>query len=293
MSKQKAVTRVLRVFAALPRPISRTAGRILGWLAWHFAKKARHFTETNITHCFPKMPADQRKVLARRAFLQTGELISDLAVTWLWPKEKLRSLITQVDGLDALRSAFEQNRGVLVLTPHLGNWEILFPAIAGQFPLAAMYRPPRQSALEPIIVSARQRNGGEVFPATASGVRHTIRALKSGKVTFVLPDQEPEDSAGIFVPFFGQPALTMTLPARLCQKTQCAVLFAAAYRRHGRFYVEFCHGAFPCDHTMPTDVFCRNMNRSLEALILKSPEQYQWSYKRFYTQPNGRPQIYI
>ncbi len=284
--------RLLKLLASLPLPVSRALGRFIGQLNWYFSAKQKHFVRTNLEHCLPELSLEQRKFMAKQSMKASGQLVAELAATWLWPSEKICQLPIEVEGMEHLQSAFEKKTGVMILTPHLGNWELLFPFFNGKFPLSAMYKPARMKILDDLIKAQRAQNGGEVFPASARGVRNIIRALKQGKVTFILPDQEPAQNAGVFAPFFKQPAWTMTLPGRLYEKTGCELLFACVLQTEKGFRIIF-RTAQGISQAMEQQDLAEAINLNMESLIRIAPEQYQWSYKRFYYQPDGQEQIYL
>jgi len=289
--KERLLVRLLRILSHLPLPWSRRLGRTIGWLAWHGAHKQRHFSQVNITHCYPHLNPGERERLAKASMLSSGELLAEVAATWLWPCARLRRLSITYEGLALVDAAYAEGRGVLIAAPHLGNWELLFPLLSDRFAVAAMYKPPRMKSLDTLICEVRERDGGEMFPASARGVRAVIKALRAGKLTFVLPDQEPGTHGGVFVPFFGQSAWTMTLPGRLLKASGCTLLYACVLRTPAGFKLVFRPSgitARTADEEVPELV-----NQGMQALIELAPEQYQWSYKRFYTQPPGQSQIYL
>src|SRR5690606_27260248 len=130
---------------------------------------------------------------------------------------------------DVLRAALDAGRGVVILAPHIGNWEWLGRWLGRHFQAANMYLPPKKNPeLGAALVAARSRDGPVLVPAAAGGVRALLRRLKAGGVVAILPDQEPKQAGAEFAPFFGQPALTMTLASNLLARTGARAVFAAA-----------------------------------------------------------------
>jgi len=290
--KQYFAVALIKGFAKLPLPLSQFIGRFVGRLNWWFGKNLVHFTKTNIAHCLPHLDPQQQQQLAKASLLSAGELVAEFSSTWLWSAEKLAKLDIDCESLESLEKASQSGKGVLLLSPHLGNWEMLLPIITPHFEVVAMYKPPRMKALDALIRQVREKDGAAVVPANSAGIRSIFKAVKKGKITILLPDQEPAENAGIFVPFFNQPAWTMTLPAKMIQKTQCAVVFSAVVRTPNGYKL-IIRRAEEFSHESSIAEISAAINRHMETLVLEYPEQYQWSYKRFYRQPDGQPQIYI
>ena len=181
-------------------------------------------------------------------------------------------------------------RGVLLLVPHFGNWEFL-ALFLGRFQLVALYDPPRQQTLEVPVKQARQRTGAKLVPLNRKGLKTAYQTLKSGGLLGLLPDQVPDRSSGIHVPFFNQPALTMTLVHRLICRTQPIVLMASAMRVGSAFKITIEEPAAAIKSENAHEALTA-MNQSIEALVLKAPEQYQWEYRRFKSPPDGRSRVY-
>jgi KDO2-lipid IV(A) lauroyltransferase len=187
--------------------------------------------------------------------------------------------------------AYASGRGVVFLTPHLGCFEITAQALAERFapqhgPLTVLYRPARQAGLAEVMLSARQRPGLAAVPTNLSGVRQMIKALRAGQAVGLLPDQVPPEGMGVWAPFFGKPAYTMTLAARLAAQTGAQVVliwgerlpWGQGYRLHT--------GALGHDLSPELEVAVVQINQAMERLVLQRPGQYLWGYAR-YKQPRG------
>ena len=187
--------------------------------------------------------------------------------------------------------AYASGKGVLFLTPHLGCFEVTAQALAQRFgaqhgPLTVLYRPARQAALAQVMEDARNRPGLEAVPTTLAGVRQMIKALRSGHAVGLLPDQVPPEGMGQWAPFFGKPAYTMTLAARLALQTGAEVVliwgerlpWGRGYRLH----------ASRLGHELSTelDVAVVQINQAMEQLVRQCPGQYLWGYAR-YKGPRG------
>ncbi|MGQ9725136.1 MAG: lysophospholipid acyltransferase family protein [Tepidimonas sp.] len=198
------------------------------------------------------------------------------------------------EGAAHIDAALAHGQGVLFLTPHLGCFEVTPRAYAERFgaraPITVLYRPPRQRALQALLRQARQRPGMAAAPATLAGVRQLMAALRRGEAVGLLPDQVPPAGLGVWAPFFGRPAYTMTLAARLAQQPGVRVLLAWGERlSRGRGYVVHVQ---PWEQVMNEPLAAdaaqaaAQINRAMEALIARAPAQYLWGYARYKT-PRG------
>jgi KDO2-lipid IV(A) lauroyltransferase len=190
-----------------------------------------------------------------------------------------------IENWELAQAALDAKTGVIFLTPHLGCFEIIAQAIATKTPLTALYRPPRKAALKPLIEGARSRHNLLLAPANLAGVRTLFKALKKGQAIGLLPDQVPQNGEGIWADFFGRPAYTMTLPAKLQQMSGAPIILSYAERLpFGRGYViRFVPFEETPGHT--TEQRTLAINLAMEKLIARCPAQYIWSYNRYKTPP--------
>lgn len=214
----------------------------------------------------------------------SGKLVAELPRLWLG-----RPVPVLWDGAQHVEAALDAGRGVLFLTPHLGCFEITAQAYAHRYglarqPMTVLFRPPRQPWLHDLVTRARARPGLFTAPTTLAGVKQMIKALKSGQSLGLLPDQVPPLGMGLWLPFFGRQAYTMTLAVRLAQQTGATVLLAWGERlswgRGYRVHVQPLPARLPADSAQAADF----INRAMEALIRGCPQQYLWGYAR-YKQP--------
>ncbi len=164
------------------------------------------------------------------AIAEAGKAALELPKIWLRPQDEVIARVVKVTGWELVEDAWSAGRGILFLTPHLGCFEIAAQYYAARKPITVLYRRPKQGWLAPLIEAGRGANL-TLAPADLSGVRRLLKALKSGEAVGMLPDQVPGKGEGVWVPFFGRPAFTMTLAARLAD-TGATVLLAYAERLH-------------------------------------------------------------
>ncbi|MBK6472772.1 MAG: lysophospholipid acyltransferase family protein [Betaproteobacteria bacterium] len=264
-------------------------GGLMGWLAYLLSPSYRSRLKANATLAGVSA-ADRRAAVA-----DAGRLVMELPRLWLRPREQPIGDPVRWEGAELLEDLLARGRGLVLLTPHMGSFEVSAQAYAERFgarqPITVLYRPARQPWLRELEETARARPALATAPANLAGVRLMLRALRKGETVGLLPDQVPPDGMGVWVPFFGQPAYTMTLAARLVLQTGAAVAVLWTERLpQGAGYVV---RALPLPVPLPEKAADGSydeaaaalaINRSMEAVILCKPSQYLWGYHR-YKQP--------
>ncbi|MBT8107885.1 MAG: lysophospholipid acyltransferase family protein [Gammaproteobacteria bacterium] len=271
----------LRLCAALPRRVLHFLAACAGWLAWPFRTTTRKITERNIAIAFPDLPSSEQRHLAKASFRQLFHAIADIGPTWLPPVERVLGRISRVIGEEHLRESMTENRGVIVILPHLGNWELIGLYLAARYPMTSLFKAPKVAAVHDIVLRARQRNGNRLVPTNASGVRALMKALKSRELATILPDQLPPRESGEFAPFFGEPALTMTLVTRLITRCNSKAVLAYATLQPDNSYQLVFRPAEEGIYSSDPATALIALNKSVEQCVLDCPEQYRWEYKRF------------
>jgi KDO2-lipid IV(A) lauroyltransferase len=255
-------------------------GSALGWLVYLASPSYRRRLRTNLEQAgFGQY--------RRQAVAEAGKAIVELAFVWCARPERVARHAT-VENWELVQARLDAGRGIVFLTPHLGCFEMTAQQIALRTALTVMYRPPRKSALKPLVEGARARHNLHLAPANLSGVRILAKTLKGGQPIGLLPDQVPQEGEGVWAPFFGRNAYTMTLPAKLAQLGKADILLVYAERRaRGAGYVvRFV--PFDGDLAGSPAEQAAAINRAMEQLIARCPAQYFWSYNR-YKQPDGVP----
>jgi len=286
--KALIIKSLLYSFASLPlsalHQIATGLGRLL---AVNSRFRLTQITRINVDLCFPQLTTSAKEAFVQQSLIETCKTFIELGALWLWSPDKVLNLIQQVSGEEHLQQALQQGKGVILLTPHLGAWELAGLYASAHYPLTALYRPPKLSRLNDFILTARQRAGGRYVPTTQTGIRALYHALKCHEVVGILPDQVPSE-AGLFVPFFGIPAYTMTLVSRLARKTGAPVIFTYAKRLAvGQgFHLHFLPaGSITTANDLESAT--KALSQGIESCIRHCPTQYQWGYKRFKVRPVG------
>jgi KDO2-lipid IV(A) lauroyltransferase len=268
---------VFRLLSWLPLSVLHAAGVALGWLVYLLSPSYRRTLKENIGRAGF---ADH----LRAAIGETGKSITELPFVWYADPAYVAKAV-KMENWEVVQRAFDAGNGVLFLTPHLGCFEATAQAMAEHTPLTVLYRPPRKAILKPLLEDARARHNLALAPANLAGVRMLFKALKKNGVIGLLPDQVPQLGEGVWANFFGTPAYTMTLPAKLHQMTGAPIILTYAERLpHGKGYVM---------HFVPFEGILSGsaeqqaemINAAMEKLIARCPAQYFWSYKRYKVPP--------
>lgn len=266
-----------RVLSVLPLPMLHAIGSLLGWLVYLASPAYRRRLKDNIMRAgFPRS--------LHQAVAEAGKNILELPFIWCASPQRVLGS-AKIENWEIVQAALDAKRGIVFLTPHLGCFEITAQYVATRTPLTVMYRPPRKEALKPLIEGARARADLKLAPATLAGVRTLLKTLRSGGPIGVLPDQVPQNGEGVWADFFGKPAYTMTLPAKMQQMSGAPIILVYAERlSFGRGYlIRFVPFEEPLGDTPQQQA--RAINAAMERLIARCPAQYFWSYNRYKTPP--------
>jgi KDO2-lipid IV(A) lauroyltransferase len=269
-----------RFFSHWPLWALHAIGQSVGWLAWLFSPTYRQRFSANVK------TAGLQFSQVRGAIGQAGSMSTELPRLWMG---KSPAMVWTEGSLACVESAYAAGHGVLFLTPHLGCFEVTAQALTATFsakfgPLTVLYRPSRKEGLGQVMEATRARPGLDTAPTTLAGVRQMIKALRAGRAVGLLPDQVPPEGMGQWTPFFGKPAYTMTLAARLALQTGAKLMviwgerlpWGQGYRIHA--------SELNTPEKADVDLLVLQINQAMERLILTRPDQYLWGYAR-YKQP--------
>lgn len=281
---QRGLLGLLGLLGHLPLPLLHTLGGWLGWLTFRLSPRMRRLTRENLrgSGLCPDEAVFAR--VLREAVREQGRQALELPFLWFRPAREVCALVRGCDGQDAVLEAIAAGRGVVLLTPHLGCFEVAAIYAASLFPLTALYRAAKLPLLNHLMVEGRRREGLALAPADRRGVRMIYQALRRGEAVGILPDQAPGAGDGVWAPFFGRPAYTMTMVGRLCEALDPAVFLAFARRLPAgagyHIVVRRVTGE------LRGEAGARTLNAALEQLIAEAPGQYLWGYNR-YKEPAG------
>ncbi|MDP2760986.1 MAG: lysophospholipid acyltransferase family protein [Sideroxyarcus sp.] len=271
------------VLARLPLSLLHWLGAMLGRLTYLVSARYASRLRENLRQAgYAESASDWRRIL-RANIREAGKGMLELPWVWRRPYPESLSAVRRCEGWQHLQAAADQGKGVIVLTPHMGCFDIIAAYIASHLPITVLYRPPRQQALDGLMQQARTRGQMKLAATDLGGVRQLLKALKRKELVGILPDQVPGNGEGEWAPFFGRPAYTMTLIGRLMQSSGAPVVMAWSQRlpRGAGYAIHFA----PLDLN-PAQSIPQQLNAALEEVIRKHPEQYLWSYNR-YKVPRG------
>lgn len=284
--KTVIVTTLLRILSWIPLRVLHAIADVVGTFVYLLPTETRRVTLINLNTAFPDMKENERRQLAKRSIRETIKTGFELGHMWYGSLEHVLGMINNVRGLEYVRAAQASGQGIIYAAPHIGSWELLGIYVSSLGPLTTLYKPPKIKGLNQLIAASRAKAGAELVATDRHGVVRLTRTLQQGGATGILPDQQPRQDGGVFAPFFGKPAFTMTLLPKLATRTKALVLFAYAERLpQGKgFNVVFEPADTDISHEDPV-IAAAALNRSVEQVVLAVPSQYQWEYKRFRKRP--------
>jgi KDO2-lipid IV(A) lauroyltransferase len=274
---------LFRFFSRWPLGLLHMLGAALGWLVWLASARYRAQFRANVAQA--GLPFE----VARPAIAEAGRFVGELPKLWMRPRSQSCLGNVQVQGQTHADQAFSQGRGVIFFGPHCGSFELGPQALAELYgPITAIYRPARKAWLARLESFARDRQNLTVVPASLSGIRLMHKALKANQAVAMLTDQVPPEGWGVWAPFFGKPAYTMTLVDRLQQSCDASIILAYAERLSGGRGYALHLSAMP--GALAGERPARQLNRAIEGLVRRCPAQYYWGYNRYKVPAGAEPQ---
>jgi KDO2-lipid IV(A) lauroyltransferase len=268
---------LFRLLGRMPLSLLHRAGAALGWLVYRLSPRYAERIRANLYASGIGGDETQRRELLRAAVGEAGKGMTELLAVWFGSDEKVAGLAAECEGWDIAQAAHARGKGMIIVTPHLGCFEMVGLFVARRLPMTSLYRPPRLGWIEPLMLAGRSRWQAVLAPASLRGVRMLYKALARGEVVGLLPDQTPGAGEGVWADFFGRPAYTMTLVRRLHDKSRAPVVMVVAERLPaGRGY-RLRFRELPAQSLVDE----ATINRAIEAEIRRCPEQYLWSYYRY------------
>lgn len=273
---------IFYLLSRLPLAWLHALGAVLGWLVWLLSPTYRRHMRENMVLA---LGVDGERRVRFSAIAHAGRQSLELPKIWLRPLDEVAARVVKITGWELAEEAMQAGKGILYLTPHLGCFEITAQYLSTHAPITVLYRPPKQAWLQTMIETGRAREQLHIAPADLTGVRALLKALKKGEAVGMLPDQAPKVGEGRWIDFFGKPAYTMTLAARLSE-SGASVLMVWAERLPGGAGYHF-HLQRPTQEIVGnTEERAKQVSHEIETLIRQCPEQYLWGYNR-YKRPRG------
>jgi KDO2-lipid IV(A) lauroyltransferase len=278
MDASRLLVWLFDLLARLPLSALHRLGTILGWITYWSSRSYAHRLRENLGHALKFRPDLNFQKVLHASVGEAGKGLLELAWVWRRPLNEVVASVTQCKGWEHIETAHSQGKGVILLTPHLGCFDLISVYAAAQLPMVSMYRRPRWQFLDILMREGRERGLMKLAPADVGGVRLMLKALKRGELIGVLPDQVPANGEGEWAPFFGRPAYTMTMIGRLIESTGAVPIMSRMERLpQGKGYI-LSFAPLSLDQALPIS---HQINQALEEVIFSRPEQYLWSYNRY------------
>ncbi len=275
--------------AYLPWPWQQALGRVLGSMLHALARSRRRVAERNIALCFPELDAAAQATLVRRSFQALGIGLFEFARAWWGSVDPMRGSV-RVEGLEHLDAARAGGRGVIIISGHFTTLEIAARLMCDYAPLAGMYRPHDQGAMEWAVKHGRMRYAQAMF--TRDELRPALKHLKQGRLLWFAPDQDTRRGESVFVPFFGQPAYSLTSTHQLARMSGASVIAFAHERRADGGYTLRLSPPFEDFPSSDATADTARVMAAIEAMARQAPTQYLWIHRRFKRQPEGHGALY-
>ena len=270
----------------------RKASIFFGPLLLSRNKRTTDAIEKNLRLSLPELTEEERKAFIKDRLSRMCQTLFEMSHIWVKPPNKLLTYLDETSDNTTFEALVASDKGIMVLIPHIGNWEMMNAYLSQYRRLTAMYRPLKEPRLNHFIRDARERFNSLLVPTNSKGIIKIIQALKAEGMVAFLPDQVPEENVGgVFAPLFEHQAYTMTLAHKLTLKTKCQVFIGTAYQTETGFMPT----VLPIGEDFYSDdpvVAATCLNKTIEKTILLHPVQNQWEYKRYRVQPEGRQSLY-
>ncbi|HAJ72421.1 MAG TPA: lysophospholipid acyltransferase family protein [Methylophilaceae bacterium] len=267
---------IAKILAMLPLRVTHAIGAVIGWLFHQLKPKARAMLAQNLRHSglYPDEAEFNRAV--KQNIAHTGKSLIEGFAIWGSSQQRALSWIKAVKGEAQIDEALARGKGIIFLTPHMGCFEITSIFYGSKHPITVLYRPPRKSEMEALIVQGRSKGQVKLAQTNKAGVKALLQALSKGEAVGILPDQTANKGEGEWAPVFGRPAYTMVLASKLAEKTDAAVIMAFGERLpKGQGFVIHLHRLAQGAIATPAQ-----LNAAVEAQIRQCPLQYIWNYNR-------------
>jgi Kdo2-lipid IVA lauroyltransferase/acyltransferase len=284
-NQQTSTYRLLNFISRQPIQLSRFVAKMLAGLVNNFKiSKTSKTIGLNLQIAFPEMSAEERERICRASI--KNELCSYFEFFSIWgsSNQKNISRIHKVYGREIFDAALAEQKGIVLVVPHFGTWEVMNAWVAQYTSMTIMYKPVKDPGADQFVRRARSREQANLVPTDESGVRQIFKALKQGGTTVILPDHTPH-VGGDMVPYFGVPLASSNLSAKLIQKTKAKAILLYALRNDNDGFDMHIEAIDDAIYQGTANQGTQTIHQALEDLIRRYPEHYHWSYKRFKANP--------
>ena len=283
---------VLWLVVQLPYRLQLCIGRALGALMYRVAGDRRRIAARNLELCFPDKCAAERKHLLKENFASTGIAFFEMAMSWWWSKPRLAKL-AHIEGLEHLKQAQLEGRGVILMAFHFTTLEIGAALLGQKHTIDGMYREHGNPLFDFIQRRGRERHNLDSLAVERDDVRGMLKLLRSGRAIWYAPDQDYGAKQSIFVPLFGIQAATVTATSKFAKLGKALVVpFTQQRLADGSGYTLVIHPPMKDFPGESDEADCLRINQWVERAIRECPEQYLGAHRRFKTRPPGEPKLY-
>ncbi|HHW4678267.1 MAG TPA: lauroyl acyltransferase [Xylella sp.] len=287
-SKVRWLYRVASLVGHIPWPLLKRLADLMAcfWLCLN--TRESRVARRNVELIYPTLSCQERTRLHHQIMYSTARQALEMLHIWTHPQAENLGRLRELHGVDLYKAALASGQGVIIVVPHFGQWELVKQYMSHVGPFTFMYRPRHSAALDGFLELVRRADNVDQVAAEGMAIRRLLKVLKNGGAIGILPDQQPKMGDGVFAPFFGIEALTMTLVQRLAERTGAIVLYGWCERISPN--LEFTL------HVESADLAVTNadpmiaaiaLNEGIERIARRDPTQYQWTYKRYGLRPPG------
>ena len=285
-AKKSTTTRLLNFFSRRPIRFSRFFARMLaGLINTLKITKTTNTIRLNIDICLPHLTPEQKHNVTQATIRNELQSYMEFFSIWGSSNETNIARIRNVTGAEFFHQALAEQKGIILLAPHFGTWEVMNAWFAQYTKMTIMYKPIKNAEADQFVRNARSREQALLVPTDESGIRQIFKALKQGGTTVILPDHNPKHG-GEMIEYFDIPLESSNLSAKLIQKTKAKGLLVYAIRNETEDFDIFIE-------PMPDEIYEGTatdgtliIHHAIEDLIRRYPEHAHWSYKRFRANPD-------
>jgi len=280
--REQLITSLFSVVARLPWSVLSGLGVAVGYAMYLTNGREAKNVRANLGIAYPELSDEARKTLTKQALIHSAKTFVEMPKIWLSPT----TIASRVDpnGLpEKIHQLLAKGQGLVLAMPHHGNWEMVSSGVPQDVAITALYRPPRQSFIEPLMQKGREIGRIAMVATDRAGIKALYDTLKANDVVAILPDQVPRaaGAAAVSAPFFGRESSTMVLMSRLAAKHNSPVLFCWAERQADNRYVMRYFDAATEVSDKDAQIAAIALNQAVEKVIADQPAQYQWAYRRY------------
>ncbi|GAA5163505.1 lipid A biosynthesis acyltransferase [Viridibacterium curvum] len=276
----------------LPLPVQAAVGWVLGHLLYLLVAPRRRVVHTNLRLCFPELSDAERGRLARRNVVAVVRSMLERGVIWWGSEARIRRLV-EVRGLEHMHKLHEEGRNMILLVPHFVGLDVAGARLTMELDGVGIYSAQLDKLLERLLMRGRLRFGNQMLLSRQEGIRGAVRAMKTGRPFFYLPDLDYGPKESVFVPFFGVQTATIPGLSRVARLADAAVIpVVTLMKPWGTGYVCTLSAPwtdFPSDDAVADTA---RMNAWIESEVRQRPAEYYWVHKRFKTRPPGEAKLY-